>query len=86
MAVRGSMHMDIRVIKVADFKSEVKFDLIGCLEDAIASEAILRQFNLEACLIRGLAYMTSAKFSNFLPPPLSANSRNLNKVAYYVCF
>ena len=51
MAVRGSMHMDIRVIKVADFKSEVKFDLIGCLEDAIASEAILRQFNLEACLI-----------------------------------
>ena len=27
MAVEGQMHMNIRVIKVADFKSEVKFDL-----------------------------------------------------------
>ena len=27
MAIRGNMHMDTRVIEVADFKSEVKFDL-----------------------------------------------------------
>ena len=26
MAVRGSMHIDARVIEVADFKSEVKFE------------------------------------------------------------
>ena len=26
MAVRGNMHMDTRVIEVADFKSEVKFE------------------------------------------------------------
>ena len=26
MTVRGNMHMDTRVINVADFKSEVKFD------------------------------------------------------------
>ena len=27
MAVRGNTHMDTKAIKVADFKSEVKFDL-----------------------------------------------------------
>ena len=27
MAIKGNMHMDTRVIEVADFKSEVKFDL-----------------------------------------------------------
>ena len=27
LAIRGNMHMDTRVIEVADFKSEVKFDL-----------------------------------------------------------
>ena len=27
LAVRGNMHMDTRVIKVAGFKSEVKLDL-----------------------------------------------------------
>ena len=26
MAVRGNMHIDTRVIEVADFKTEVKFD------------------------------------------------------------
>ena len=26
MAVRGNMHMETRVIEVADFKSKVKFD------------------------------------------------------------
>ena len=26
MAVRGNMHMDTRVIEVADFKSEAKYD------------------------------------------------------------
>ena len=26
MAVRGNMHIDTRVIEVADFKSEVKFE------------------------------------------------------------
>ena len=39
MAVIGNMHMDTRIIKVADFKSEVKFDLRGCLEAAVVSEA-----------------------------------------------
>ena len=39
MAVIGNMHMDTRVIKIAEFKSEVKFDLGGCLEAAVASEA-----------------------------------------------
>ena len=29
MAVGGNMHMDTRVIEVADFKSEVKFDHSG---------------------------------------------------------
>ena len=28
MAVRGYMHMDTKVIEVADFNSEVKFDLM----------------------------------------------------------
>ena len=32
MAVRGNMHIDTRVIKVAGFKSEVKLDLWVCLE------------------------------------------------------
>ena len=32
MAVIGNMHMDTRVIKVTDFKSEIKFDLRGHLE------------------------------------------------------
>ena len=27
MAVRGNMHNDTRVIEVADFKSEVKFEI-----------------------------------------------------------
>ena len=39
MAVIGNMHMDTRVIKVADLKSEVQFDLRGRLEAVVASEA-----------------------------------------------
>ena len=42
IALRGNMHMNTRVIKIADFKSEVIFDLWGhrgCLEATIASEA-----------------------------------------------
>ena len=27
LVVRGNMHMDIRVIEVTDFKSEVKFEI-----------------------------------------------------------
>ena len=41
MAVRGNMHMNIRVFEVADFKSVVKFDLrnnCGHLEATVASE------------------------------------------------
>ena len=34
------MHMDSRVIKVAGYESEVNFDLWGCLEAAMASEAL----------------------------------------------
>ena len=29
MAIRGNMHMDTRVIEVADFKSEVRFEFWG---------------------------------------------------------
>ena len=36
--------------------------------------------------VRGLPLMTSAKISDFLTPPLFANSRNLPYSAYYVCF
>ena len=32
------MHMDTRVVEVTDFKFEVRFDLRGCLEAAIALE------------------------------------------------
>ena len=32
------MHMDMRVIEVTDFKLEVRFDLRGCLEAAMASD------------------------------------------------
>ena len=38
-AVRGNMHMDTRVIKVAGYKYEVNFDLLGCLDATKASEA-----------------------------------------------
>ena len=34
------MHMDIEVIEVTDFKSEVRSDLLGCLEAIAASEAV----------------------------------------------
>ena len=33
------MHMDKLVIEVTNFKSEVRFDLRGCLEAVVASEA-----------------------------------------------
>ena len=36
------MHMDKYVIGVTDFKSEVIFDLKGCVEDEVASEAVKR--------------------------------------------
>ena len=36
--IKGNMHMDIRVIEVTDFKSEVIFDLRGHLKAAMASE------------------------------------------------
>ena len=36
MAVRSNMHIDTGVIEDADFKSEVKFDLRGCLEAAMS--------------------------------------------------
>ena len=33
------MNMDMEVIEVTDFKPEVRFDLRGCLEAVVASEA-----------------------------------------------
>ena len=39
MAVRGNMHMDIRVVDVTEFNSKVRCDLRGRLEAAMASEA-----------------------------------------------
>ena len=43
MAVEANMHMDLRVIQVADYKSDTKVALRcywGCLDGTIASEAI----------------------------------------------
>ena len=40
MAVRSNTHMDTRVVEVTDLNSEVRCDLRGCLEAAMASEAI----------------------------------------------
>ena len=40
MTIKGNMHMDIRVMRVADIKSEVRFVLRGCLEATMVSEAI----------------------------------------------
>ena len=39
MAVRGNMHMDIKVVEVTEFNSEVRCDLRGHLEATVASEA-----------------------------------------------
>ena len=36
--LKSNMHMDMKVIEVTDFKSEVRFDLRGSLEAAMASE------------------------------------------------
>ena len=38
MAVRGDMHMDTRVFEVTDFNFEVRYDLRGHLEAAMASD------------------------------------------------
>ena len=40
MAVRGNMHMDIRVVDVTEFNSEVRCNLQGRLKAAMASGAI----------------------------------------------
>ena len=40
MAVRGNMHMNIRVFEVADFNFVVKNDLRGHLEATRASEVM----------------------------------------------
>ena len=40
MAVRDNMHMDAKVFEVIEFNYEVRCDLGGCLEAAMASEAI----------------------------------------------
>ena len=37
MPVRGNMHMDTRVVEVTEFNSEVRCDLQGRLEAAVAS-------------------------------------------------
>ena len=38
----SNMHMDKYVNEITDFKSEVRFDLQGCLEAVVASEAAKR--------------------------------------------
>ena len=40
MAVRGNMHMDTREVEATEFISEVRCDLLGHLEAAMAQEAI----------------------------------------------
>ena len=39
MAVRGNMHIDTKVVEVTEFNSEVRCDLRGRLEAAMALEA-----------------------------------------------
>ena len=34
------MHMDVKIIEVTYFKSEVRFDLLGCLEAVVVSKAV----------------------------------------------
>ena len=38
MAVRSNVHMNTRVVEVIELNSEVRCDLPGCLEAAMASE------------------------------------------------
>ena len=38
-AIRANIHINTRVIEIADFKSEVNFDLWGRLEASMASDA-----------------------------------------------
>ena len=40
MAIRGNMHMDIRVFEVTELNSEAISDLRGLLEGAVVFEAI----------------------------------------------
>ena len=40
MAVGGIIHLDTKVVEVAEFNFDVRCDLRGCMEAAIASEAI----------------------------------------------
>ena len=40
MAVKGKIHMGTKEVEVTEFNSEVRCDLRGCLEAAMASEAI----------------------------------------------
>ena len=42
MAVRSNFKIDTRVDEVTEFNSEVRFELQGCVEATMSSEAITR--------------------------------------------
>ena len=58
--------MDTRVIEVADFKSEVNFDLWGCLEAAVASEAnymaVIGNMHMDTRVIKVTDFKSEIKF------------------------
>ena len=43
-----NMYMDMRIVRVTDLKSEVRFNLGGCLEAVVASEAAKRAHTIYA--------------------------------------
>ena len=53
MAVKGNMHIATKVVEVPDFHSEVRFDLQGRLEAAMASKGIKWLFEAICTLIPG---------------------------------
>ena len=50
------MHMDMTVIEVTDFKSEVRFDLQGRFEATIASESNIGKLSLQVMRGSPLVY------------------------------
>ena len=69
LAVRGNMHIDTRVIEVADFKSQFKFDLWGRgghLEATMASEAteisVKGNMHIDTRVIEVPGFKTEVKF------------------------
>ena len=52
IAVRGNMHMNTRVVEVTEFNFEVRCDLRGRLEAAMASEAVGGNMHMDTRAIK----------------------------------